>query len=300
MARKLPNLNQLRAFEAAARHQSFKDAADELCVTHAAVSRQIKLLEAYFDVRLFDRRTRRVESTTAAKELGAKLTRLFDEIEQASLALGGDVLKGELRISVPPYFSDRILMPRLAEFHLSYPDLTITATPEANLINLKSSTYNAAIRYGEGNWEGLHAIRLHRTELIPVASPALIGDRELPLNALDIAKFPKGCLKGQEIDWLKWLQVAGHDDDPGTILTYDPGTRVIDLAYSGHCIALISTMIAAEDLEMGRLVRLNSATLVSDRAMHLVYPERETGDPRLRIFAEWLATEINKIGAQSG
>ncbi|MEX0343771.1 MAG: LysR substrate-binding domain-containing protein [Rhizobiaceae bacterium] len=297
MPRKLPNLNQLRAFEAAARHLSFKDAAEELHVTHAAVSHQIKALEEHFGVRLFRRRTRQIEATDAAARLGERLSELFDQIELATQALSGESLTGELRISVPPYFSDRILMPRLAKFHASHPELTISPSPEAKLVNLQNSPYDAAIRYGDGKWDGLSAIRLHWTRLIPVASPTLVGDRDLPLNAEEIARLPKGCMKGQEIDWQKWLSAAGHSGDPGEILVYDIGTRVVDLAYSGLCVALISTMIVAEDLVMGRLVQLNSTALGSERAMHLTFPARERIDPRLQIFADWLAEEIELASA---
>lgn len=296
MTRRLPNLNQLRAFEAAARHLSFKNAAEELCVTHAAVSHHIKALEADLGLQLFHRRTRSVELTEAARLYADRLSKLFDGINEATRALEQGRDTGVLRISVPPFFSDRFLMPRLARFHSDHPGLTVIPVPNTAQVDLRSSGHDAAIRYGDGQWPGLDAIRLHRTFLAPVAAPTLVEGQELPMAAEQIARMPLGCLNGQEGDWPAWFAQAGNDGPMTDLKSFDASTRAVDLAFSGQRVALISTLVVGQDVDAGRLVRLNQATLETNRAMHVVYPATEHPDRRILIFAEWLRDELSASG----
>lgn len=295
MSRRLPNLNQLRAFEAAARHGSFKNAARELNVTHAAVSHQIKALEADLGFALFHRLPRKVTLTARGRLLFPGLSRAFDGISEAVALTDRGATEGEITVSVPPFFWDRILMPRLAGFHASHPRITVTAIPEAQHVDLRKAGYDAAIRYGDGDWPGLDAMRLHRTRLVPVAAATLIAGHTPPLTAAQIATLPLGALDGQEADWHDWLRQEGFDGPLPDLKTYAPGTRVVDFAFSGHCVALISTLIASEDVRLGRLVCLNPASLESARAMHLVVPSGSGRDPRVESFGRWLADELAAI-----
>jgi LysR family glycine cleavage system transcriptional activator len=298
MARRLPNLKQLRAFEAAARHLSFKDAADELNVTHAAVSHQIKALEEALGINLFHRRTRRVELTPAAEPYAAALTAAFDRIAGATAELGTDRMEGEIRISCAPFYGNRLILPRLARFHQNYPGLRILPEMDSTVVDFGKSDLDAGVRYGAGNWPGLGQILLHDDVLVPVAAPELLEGRDPPFDAAEIAAMTLGYVSGQETRWTRWFQVAGYEGPPPELLLqYGNRARVVDLAFSGHGVALADRRLISEDLAAGRLIQLNPLSIESTDAMYVVFPKGPQPDPRVVTFAEWLREEILAIPA---
>lgn len=293
MARRLPNLNQLRAFEAAARHGSFKDAAEELNVTQAAVSQQIRALEDHLGLQLFVRRTRKVHPTEAARSYSARLGHAFDEMNEATRALETERMAGTLHISVPPYASDRLLMPRLARFHAAHPNLAVVPLTDAAQVDLlHRPDLDAAVRYGTGDWDRMDAIRLHRTYLAPIASPALVEGQPLPLTPESIARLPLGCIEGYEAEWEAWFAAAGLEIESLSVTGFGSGTRAVDIAFSGQHAVLISTLVIAEDVESGELVRLSPVSVETARAFHVVWPSTSYPDPRVLAFAHWFRDEL--------
>ena len=295
MSRRLPNLNRLRAFEAAARHQSFKDAAQELNVTHAAVSHQIKALEEELDVKLFHRRTRKVELTPMAAPYARALTQILDQLASATADLGGTRMEGDLTVSCAPFYGHRMVLPRLARFHAAHPGLKVSPDMDSSMVDFGKSGGDAGVRYGLGDWPGLGQIKLHDDYLVPVASPALLEGREPPFAADEIAQMTLGYVRGQEHRWENWFAAVDYNGPkPETFLRYGNRTRVVDLAFSGHGAALADKRLMAEDLASGRLVQLHEMGIAGDEGMYVVFPNVPAPDPRVVAFAEWLRDDLSE------
>ncbi len=171
MPRRLPNLNQLRAFEATARHLSFKDAAEELFVTQAAISHQIKALEQDIGRQLFLRHGREVSLTEDARRFLADITPALDQIAQATATLKSKGISGTLKLSMPGFYADRFIRPYLAEFKALYPELQLDFSYSLDLVDFNTSDFHAALRVGEGPWKGLTSILIYdKTVLVWVLS----------------------------------------------------------------------------------------------------------------------------------
>jgi LysR family glycine cleavage system transcriptional activator len=296
MTRHLPPLTALRSFEAAARHESFKHAAEELHVTSAAVSHQIKLLEDTLGLSLFRRRGRAVQPTEAARLFAKKLGRAFDSIEAAADDLLGNPMRGTLRIAMTPFYGNRILLPRLWRFHAAYPEIIIEPQMSASGSNFGRSDLDGGLRHGTGDWPGLTAIELHRDELVPVAAPSVVANRSLPLDTAEIARMKLGYIEGQKEDWSTWFGSVGYDGPPpGDMVAHGSRGRVVDLAFSGHGVALADSRLIAADVAAGHLVRVHETPVQTGKGMWLVYPDTDFPDPRLLAFGEWFKNEVLKI-----
>ncbi|WP_420397086.1 LysR substrate-binding domain-containing protein [Nioella sp.] len=289
MSRRLPNLNQLRAFEAAARRLSFKDAAEELNVTHAAISHQIKALEADLGLKLFHRMTRRVELTDPARDLASRLSRAFAEIRAATEAVTTEDLTGDIRISMAPYFANRVILPHLGEFHARNPGLRVIPDMSSEVIDLRGSDCDAAVRYGNGDWPGMTVIKLYDDMLSAVAAPSLVTGRDLPLSLEEIAGMVLGDNALMPGKWSDYFQAGGlADTERLTIVSYPDRARVNDMAISGAGVALVDRYLFAADMDAGRLVRLNPLEIPSEKSMYVVFPESDYPDRRVVAFSDWL------------
>ena len=296
MRRKLPPLKALQAFEAAARRESFKDAADELNVTHSAVSHQIKSLEDRLGLQLFRRKGRGVSVTDAGRAFAKELGQAFDRMEAAAAALDDNPMSGTLRVSIAPFYGNRLVLPRLSRFHQMYPDIRVEPNMSSTVLDYRKTDLDCGLRYGRGTWPGLVAVPLHFDELVPVAAPTVVEGQQLPLSPSEIAAMTLGFIDKDEEDWTNWLTLAGHKGGiTGTILSYGNRARVIDLAFSGHGVALADVKLTAPDVEAGHLVRLSNHRVASRRGMWLVYPETEFPDPRVIAFGEWFKGEVEAI-----
>ena len=295
MSRRLPNLNQLRAFEAAARHLSFKDAADELNVTHAAVSHQIKALEEDLGQKLFHRMTRQVRLTSTGEIYLPSLTTALDAIAAATASLSDLPTTGTLRISIAPYYGSQWLFPRLPKFHALYPDLSIEASPSYKPVDFRKSDFDAALRYGAGGWPGLGEILLHGDQNGPVCAAAFAAGRSQPIPPEEIAEMPLVHTLREVGDWLDWLAAVGYTPRTAlrTSIVEHRGTAIVR-ALSGNCVALIDTQITQADVDAGNLVRIHPMTIERPRGIYLVFPETDQPDPRLVCFADWIKDEVAK------
>jgi LysR family glycine cleavage system transcriptional activator len=296
MAYRLPSLKQLRVFEAAVRRESFTDAADELFVTQAAVSHQIKALEADLGRSLFRRQGRGVIPTEAARIFAREIGAAFDRIQAATHQLDENPMSGTLNISIAPFYGNRIVLPRLSRFHGLYPDIKVMPDMSSTVLDFRKSSIDAGLRYGKGIWAGVTARLMHADALVPVAAPTLVAGRKLPLSPAEIAEMMLGVVDGDEDDWPNWFAKAGFTPEkPLNMLAYGNRARVIDLAFSGHGVALADLKLTAADVAAGHLVRLNETPIRGGRAMYLVYPETEYPDPRVTAFGDWFLSEIEAI-----
>lgn len=299
MGRPLPNLNQLRAFEAAARHLSFKLAAEELHVTQAAVSHQIKALEEDLGTALFRRVTRGVQLLPAARAFAAELTRHFEEMAAAAARLRQGQTKRPLRISSVPAYGMRVLLPRLHKFKDSHPGIEIDIGLELGLTDFHD--VDAALRYGRGNWPGVTSRLLHRDIVCPVAAPELVAGRSLPLAPEVLATMSVAISPGAEDDWKAWFGAAGYrgpvERDGRQI---ENRAVVLDFLLTGSGIGLADLRFAAKELANGQLVRLHSLTVPGVNGIHLVQPKTGIPDARLAAFGDWLEAEAEAMEIADG
>jgi LysR family glycine cleavage system transcriptional activator len=297
MAHPLPPLNAVRVFEAAARHLSFTKAAEELHVTQAAVSHQVKALESYLGVKLFRRLNRALALTDEGQTYLPPVRRVFDQLYEATRRLTGGGGRAKLTISVLPSFAARWLVPRLGRFREAYPDIDVRLTPSVQLVDFTRDDVDVAIRYGKGRYPGLRADRLMTEEIFPVCSPALLRGPH-PLKRPQDLKHQ--VLLHDEIgahgDWRAWLLAAGVEGvDPtrGPVLT--DSALVVQAAVAGQGVALARSALIQDDLASGRLVRPFELSLRPEFAYYIVCPRATAEQPKIAAFRNWLL-EAGKQG----
>jgi LysR family glycine cleavage system transcriptional activator len=297
MTRRLPNLNQLRTFEAAARHGSFKKAAEELSVSQAAISHQIKALEEYYGCRIFNRLNRKVVLTDAASVLAKDLTEAFDRIAGASKELRSSEMRGEVRISVTPFYANRMILPYLDDFLSEYPGLKIEFDYSYRIADFESSNIEGALRYGLSDRSDAQMRLIHYDRVAPVTSPALVQGVVLPLAAEKVAKLPLAAVEGQEDYWAQWFDAAGLTDRRGIIWSkHKQRALALDYALAGNGVALADLPLIRNELETGSLVCLSETEIILDRGIHLAEPPGPYKDARLAAFGDWLSERIERMG----
>lgn len=290
MTRDLPSLHQLRAFEAAARFESVKDGAAELCVTQAAVSHQIKALETALGTPLFIRAPRKLTLTEKGRALAREVGAALDILQAAVDDVTGTPGRGPLRVSVAPFFANRWLLPRLHRFHRTHPDVEIAPALSFDYADLAGSGADAALRYGDGHWPGLQATPVFTDEVGPVCAPQLVAGRSLPLTAEAILALPRASAARWAEDWGAWAASAGlADADVGTV--YESRALMFDAALSGSAAILADHRLTAVDEAAGRLIRLSGIACARPQGIYAVTAAGRSADPRLRAFVRWLRAE---------
>ena len=292
--RRLPNLNQVKAFEAAARHLSFKAAASELFVSSAAIGHQIKALEEALGVKLFTRLTRRVELTESGALYLPRLTSALDAIEAATSEITDEVDKGVLKLTAAPFYTNRIVLPHLGKFRVLYPEIEVRIVFEDEVVDFATSDIDGGLRYGDGKWAGVTSVFLHSDQVSPVCAPSYVEGRTLPLEPHEIAELLLGIGGSSDQDWIDWFSAVGHEFDGSTnVIEYPNRARMFDLALSGNGAVLGDLKLIESDIEKGQLVRLHPMVIPRDRAMYLVFPEREKPNPRIEKFGGWLSNLVS-------
>jgi LysR family transcriptional regulator, glycine cleavage system transcriptional activator len=294
--RRLPPLNALRAFEAAARHLNFSRAADELSVTPGAVSQQIQNLEDYVGVALFKRTPKGLLLTDPAQIALPALREAFDRLAEAASMLTAAVDGRRLTVTVPPSFASKWLLPRLGGFETLHPDVDVWVSAGMELTDFASGEVDLAIRYGGGRYPGLEVIRLMQETVIPVVSPELLADHPLE-NLGDLANAflrHDGSPDADEScpDWTMWLAargVKGVDGARGP--RFNQSSLVIEAAVGGRGVALAKRALAQADLDAGRLVAPFQIATAVDFAYYLVHPKTKGRLPQVRAFITWITAE---------
>lgn len=291
MSRRLPSLNQLRAFEAAARHESIKRGADELCVTPAAVGHQIKALEQWLNTTVFFRKTRKIVLTEEGRMLAEKVGSALDQLERAVEHARRPEMGGTLKITVAPFFGNRWLLPRLPRFHQDHPGIKIQPTLSFDYVDLEKSGFDAAVRYGAGDWSGLSSTLIYRDLVRPVCTPQLVQGYDLPMDANAILGLPLTCAKSWRTDWSAWAKAVDVDiTECKSLKEYESRAFMFDAALSGQAVILADVRMTAADEKAGRLVPLHPFPVELTQGIHVVARDRQT-DPRLDVFTEWLKQE---------
>ncbi|HEX3209051.1 MAG TPA: transcriptional regulator GcvA [Geminicoccaceae bacterium] len=291
MSRRLPPLNALRAFEAAARHLSFTRAADELHVTQTAISHQIKALEERLAVRLFRRLPRGLLLTEEAQRYLPPVRDAFDQIAAATEQLGAGGSSGRLTVSVLPSFAAKWLVPRLGRFRATHPDLDLRISASSQLVDFARDDVDIAIRMGRGRYPGLRVDRLFGESMLPVCAPKLLSGAH-PLRRPEDLREHVLLHDDDHTGWQLWLELSGVEGvDPTRGPIFTDSAMVVQAAAEGQGVALARRALAAGDLAAGRLVQPFEVSLPHDLAYYLVSPEATAGQPRIRAFRAWLLAE---------
>ena len=294
--RRLPPLNALRAFEAAARHMNFSRAADELSVTPGAVSQQIQNLEDYIGGPLFKRTPKGLLLTDAAQTALPALREAFDRLAEAASLLTAVEEGRRLTVSVAPSFAAKWLMPRLGRFEAAHPEIEVWVNTGLELVDFASGEIDLAIRYGSGRYPGLEVTHLLSETVSPVVSPGLLADH--PLGQLaDLAGatlLHDGSPDADEScpDWAMWLAargVKGVDGARGP--RFNQSSLVIEAAVNGRGVALAKQTLAQDDIDAGRLVQPFEDATAVDFAYFIVHPKAKARLKQVRAFTAWVLAE---------
>jgi LysR family glycine cleavage system transcriptional activator len=289
MTGRLPSLNGLRVFEAAARHLSFTAAAAELNVTQTAISHQIRRLERELGIALFVRRNRTLALTPEAIDYLPGVRAAFNDLRLATDQLRRRDQHHVLTVSTLASLAAKWLLPRLSAFQEAHPGIDVRITTSTALVDFKSGDVDAAIRYGRGQWPGLRADWLMDDQLFPVCSPALLtGDKPLRCPEDLAAHTLLTTSGGYDDDWRLWLTAAGQPDIARPGLSFDLIFMTIQAAIDGLGVAMGRTSYVEADIAKGRLVVPFKIKLPDDWGFYLVSPKATADSPKLAAFRHWL------------
>ena len=297
MARQVYPLNSLRAFEASARHLSFVKAAEELYVTPAAVSHQVKKLEEYVGVQLFRRLPRGLLLAEPGQVLMHDLREVFLQLDVAMERLKKTDKAGPLTISVAPVFAVKWLAPRLEKFSIRCPDIDVRVSSSLGVIDFQSDGFDAAIRFGRGHYAGLDSIALFTEHVTPMCSPRL-ADEQHPLREPNDLKHytllhdDSMAYDPEAPDWSTWLETAGAnvvDVSRGSHFSHPD--HALQATIDGTGVMLGWLNMAAGDLSAKRLIRPFDLVLPMGSTFYLVYPKAYANRTKLAEFREWIVEE---------
>ena len=317
----LPPLTAIRVFEAVARHQSFTRAANELGMTQAAVSYQIKLLEERFGGPLFLRRPKQVEFTEAGQRLAPAVSEAFSLLAQAYASARGDA-EGVLTVTAPITFATTWLARHVGAFQIRYPSFAVRIDAINQAVDFARSDIDLAIRHGDGNWPGLCSHRLLSGEYSPMLSPKLaatIGGVKQPADLLRLPLLAPGDTCWD--DWFDLVKVARRPRGPSRseVQSAPPITRGQDrfggvhrgpveipcigsqafvgtAALDGQGVAILSCALWAQDLAEGRLIQ-PFHQVAGEHSFYLVYPEARRNLPKIRVFRDWILEEVGRTAS---
>lgn len=299
--RRLPSLTALRAFEAAARHESFARAAAELFVTPAAISQQVRALEEELGTVLFERRPRRLRLTDAGRRLLPGVTDGFTRLANATANIDGGPLRGLLTVSMLPSFAHSWIVHRLGEFADRYPEIELVIQAEAHRANLRAGEADIAIRYGNmPSGKGLHAVHLIDELVCPVASPAVLNGPiplRTPQDLLNHRLLSDSDERTQDpwLHWPAWFTHWGLKGEPTVARLAFNDTRLVNrAAAAGQGVAVGRSVLVERLLERGDLVRLFDEIRPTGNAYYLVCPDSSRDEPKVAAFREWIREAMEK------
>jgi LysR family transcriptional regulator, glycine cleavage system transcriptional activator len=298
MGRRLPPLNAVRAFEAAARHLSFTRAAEELNVTQAAVSHQVKALEERLQVPLFRRLNRGLVLTEAGAGYLKELEDILDRLEQATERLRASEATGIITVSTSTSFAAKWLVPRLQRFRDRRPDIDVRIDANDSLTDFRRDNVDLAIRYGRGVYPGLSSVQLLQDIVFPVCSPHLLEGGHPLREPSDLKHFTLLHDQGVVEDWRTWLRTAGVTDlDPSRGPVFSHSAMLIEAAIAGQGVALARRSMVARDVREGRLVQPIPLSLKAEFSYWVVCPESAAEKPKIAEFRAWL---LDEAASESG
>ncbi len=285
---RLPPFAALRAFEAAARHTSFKGAAAELGLTPTAISHQVKQLEALSGCRLFVRRTRSVELTPQGQNFAESITPALGLLAEAFAKLTANQERQTVSLGAGPIFAARWLVPRLADFWATHPHIDLWLHHSPLPVWQQMAQFDLAVAWGPGNWPSVVSVPLLRIDVTPILSPTLLQDKRTIRSPEQLLEFP--LLHHRDMGgWQQWLSVAGvamTEQLSGTV--FEDANVLLQAAISGRGVALGVLQFIEDELNTGRLMRLFETTVDPGDAYHLIYRKGAFSDDATRAVMDWL------------
>ncbi|MFJ9991087.1 LysR family transcriptional regulator [Pseudomonas putida] len=297
MRRKIPSTTALVCFEAAARHESFTKAAQELALTQGAVCRQIGGLEVFLNVELFRRSRRGVKLTEAGLSYSRQVSAQLDAVERDTLSVMRQQGANVIELAVVPTFGTQWLLPRLKDFQQHHPEVTVNLTNRTRPFLFADTTFDAAIYYGDADWSGTQSHRLMGENPVPVCSPQWLDGQDT-LDARYIAELPLLQQTTRPYAWRQWFDSLGMSverDMNGP--RYELFSMLGQAAMHEMGIALIPPFLIQRELAEGRLMVANKHALSSDKAYYLMIPERKVESASLRAFRDWLVSQARDYAA---
>jgi LysR family transcriptional regulator, glycine cleavage system transcriptional activator len=294
LRRRLPPVNSLVVMEAAGRHLNFTRAGEELALTQSAVSRQIQLLEQHLGAPMFQRQGRHLQLTRDGARLHRAVTMGLDHIADVAVDIRRHRGTGELTVATSVTFASYWLMARLAQFRSRHPDIELRLVASTKMHDLVAAGVDVAIRYGSGEWEGLEAIRIFDNEIWPVCAPSYLAGRPDLANVedlLDETLLQLGQFDRNWVTWQAWLAAQGVKAAPKKRgLEFDNYLVLLQAAVRGEGVALCGGRLAEDFIARGDLVRPIEATLGSDRAFYVLYPQGVRLSETATKFRDWIVT----------
>ncbi|MFT4927085.1 MAG: LysR family glycine cleavage system transcriptional activator [Phenylobacterium sp.] len=290
----LPPLKSLQTFLAAAQNQSFKRAAEQLNVTQAAVSQQIRQLEQNLQLKLFDRSGKQTVLTEQGSKLLPYMQRGFEELSNGIQAVSGDPEPNVLRLSTLHSFTSLWLIPRLQEFQKLHPHIMVQLAPANELVDFKQSNIDLAIRMGRGGYTGLVEKKILNDNLIFVASPALVKDIDIT-NVQQVFALPwiDDTSRGIQECLLQYCQQMKVDRDSlKPIIQSSNAVPLIESAVEGRGVVMANSSLVVEHLRSGRLVTLLDFSCQSPYSLYLVAPEEQFGWQKVCLFEQWFTPKV--------
>ena len=292
---RLPPPNSLAVFEAVARHLSFTKAADELSVTQAAASRQIRLLEDNIGVPLFNRLHRTIELTPQGKEFQTAVSIGLEHIAHSADDIRSEPDGADITISSSVAFASYWLMSRVAKFRAEFPDVDVRLVASAKARNLSALGIDLAVRYGKGTWDNVSVDRMFGNDVFPVCSPSYL-ETAGPLNDVSDLRHATLLKLSQSdrnwVNWSSWFRRFGMDDSSdGKALYFDNYMLLIHAAIRGEGVALCGERFAEDLIVRGELLRPVENALSSDKSFYLVRPSNQPLRAHAERFRNWLLAE---------
>lgn len=295
---RLPPLKAVRYFECAARHLSFTKAADELSVTHSAISHQIKALEEWLGISLFDRGARSLSLTEAGRRFLPPVRAAFHQLAEASAEMRLFPGGGPLTVSALPSLASKWLVPRLYDFQARHPEIEVRISATDRLDPVGEGDVDIGIRYGRGQWAGVESELLLQDEVFPVCAPGIL-EGPIPLKEpRDLVRFSlisdADWRRAQFDFWPRWLAAVGVPDlELKTNLSFNYSNLMIQAAIDGLGIALGNTMLAGDDLRTGRLVKPFPQTVLLETGYYLIYGKGGLRQAKVKAFRDWILAQMS-------
>ena len=288
----MPSLRSLRAFQIAGRHLSFKLAAEELCLTASAISHQVKSLEEFLDLNLFVRKTRALEFTEPGQKYFEFLDGMFARLETETHQLWAQYGRGMIRLCVPPFFANEILLPKLHDFQAIMPDTDIRVSTQHSLVKEHSSETDLSILLGSGDWPDLVTYPLFARRLVVAAAPSVLKD-------FDSSSFKN--LNGQTLivhenrphAWRNWANALDIEEPKaGNILRFDSMSTVVQATAQGLGFAIVSWPLSKNWFESGALQRVFETEWVTDEYFYLAHRPEESERLDIANLIDWIIREF--------
>jgi LysR family glycine cleavage system transcriptional activator len=294
---RLPPLKSLQAFEAAGRHLSFTDAAQELNVTPGAISQQIRLLEEHLELKLFKRMNRIIVLTDAGQLFLPMISAGFEQFSEAVSLVRQQRSDGPLTITSAPSFVSKWLIPRLASFKAQYPQVDVRIDTSDRLVDFAHEDIDVGIRFGDGEYPELETLFLFSFDLIPVCSPELLQQGDALKQVSDLKNFTLLHSNYDELDpgwpdWAMWLKVVDAEEvDANHGIYFNQSDLLFQAAMAGQGVALLANVLADPEIAAGRLVQPFAARLPVKLNYHLVTSPQKARIAKVVAFREWVLAE---------